>query len=53
MDVAIVLVVILGIFILREVIAWLLKTTHTYNGIRENQEALKHIQEVLARNGLR
>lgn len=51
-DVVIILIVVVGFFVLREILAWLLKTNHSHSLAQKNYDLLQNIVAVLNRNGL-
>lgn len=50
-DILIVVALILGFFILREALGWLFKTNHTFSAVKQNEQQLRNIVDILNRNG--
>ena len=46
-DVAIFVAVILGLFVVREIFCWFLKSNHIFSTLKQNRERLIHVEKML------
>ena len=51
-DIVIIILVVLGFLILREALAWMLKTNHSNSLAQRNHDILENVVAILNRNGL-